>query len=54
MPRGPYGRRPLSSPGKKDGLYWEPALGEPESPLGPAVAKAQPHPELAGARPARG
>ena len=36
-----YARRLLSSPGKKDGLYWEPAPGEPESPLGPAVAKAQ-------------
>jgi hypothetical protein len=32
----------LSSPGKKDGLYWETKPGEPESPLGPLVAKAQP------------
>jgi hypothetical protein len=36
-----YARRLLSSPGKKDGLYWETAPGEPESPLGPLVAKAQ-------------
>jgi hypothetical protein len=36
-----YARRLLSSPGKKDGLYWEVAPGEPQSPLGPAVAKAQ-------------
>ena len=37
-----YARRLLSSPGKKDGLYWESKQGEPESPLGPLVAKAQP------------
>jgi hypothetical protein len=36
-----YARRLLSSPGKKDGLYWEAAAGQPASPLGPAVAKAQ-------------
>ena len=29
-------------PGRKDGLYWESKPGEPESPLGPLVAKAQP------------
>ena len=38
-----YARRLLSSPGKKDGLYWEPVAGQPESPLGPAVANAQMH-----------
>jgi hypothetical protein len=37
-----YARRLLSSAGKKDGLYWEAKPGEPESPLGPLVAKAQP------------
>jgi len=37
-----YARRLLSSPGKKDGLYWEAAPGEPQSPLGALVAKAQP------------
>ena len=36
-----YARRLLSSPGKKDGLYWAAKAGEPQSPLGPAVAKAQ-------------
>jgi hypothetical protein len=37
-----YARRLLSTPGKKDGLYWETKPGEPGSPLGPLVAKAQP------------
>jgi hypothetical protein len=36
-----YARRLLSSAGKKDGLYWETKPGEPPSPLGPAVARAQ-------------
>ena len=36
-----YARRLLSSPGRKDGLYWETKPGEKESPLGPAVARAQ-------------
>ncbi|MGE0580302.1 MAG: DUF2950 domain-containing protein [Reyranella sp.] len=36
-----YARRLLSSPGSKDGLYWETKPGEPQSPLGPAVARAQ-------------
>jgi hypothetical protein len=36
-----YARRLFSSPGKKDGLYWESKPGEPESPLGPLIAKAQ-------------
>jgi hypothetical protein len=36
-----YARRLLSSPGKKDGLYWETLPGEPDSPLGPLVANAQ-------------
>ena len=37
-----YARRLLSSPGKKDGLYWPAAPSDPQSPLGPAVANAQP------------
>jgi hypothetical protein len=37
-----YARRLLSTPGQKDGLYWENKPGEPESPLGDLVAKAQP------------
>ena len=36
-----YARRLLSSPGKKDGLYWEQRPGDPESPLGNLVAHAQ-------------
>jgi hypothetical protein len=36
-----YARRLLSTPGKKDGLYWDTQPGEPDSPLGPLVAKAQ-------------
>jgi len=36
-----YARRLLSSPGRKDGLYWDTAPGEPESPIGPALATAQ-------------
>lgn len=30
----------LSSPGKRDGLYWPPDLGEPESPVSDVVAEA--------------
>jgi hypothetical protein len=37
-----YARRLVSSPGNKDGLYWESKPGEPDSPLGPLLAKAQP------------
>jgi hypothetical protein len=36
-----YARRLKSLPGKKDGLYWPAAPGEPESPLGELVANAQ-------------
>ena len=35
-----YAQRVASSPGKKDGLYWPTAAGEPPSPLGDAVAVA--------------
>lgn len=35
-----YAQRVLSSPGKHDGLYWDVAEGQPESPLGPLVAEA--------------
>jgi hypothetical protein len=35
-----YAKRFLSTPGKKDGLYWPTKAGEPESPLGPLVATA--------------
>ena len=35
-----YARRFLSTPGKKDGLYWPDEPGKPQSPLGPLVAVA--------------
>ena len=35
-----YAQRFASSPGKKDGLYWEAKEGESSSPLGPLVAQA--------------
>ncbi|RPH68057.1 MAG: DUF2950 domain-containing protein [Myxococcaceae bacterium] len=35
-----YADRLLSSSGKRDGLYWKSAPGEPESPMGPAVSGA--------------
>ena len=37
-----YARRGLSSPGKRDGLYWASLPGEPESPLGAEFADAKP------------
>jgi len=40
--KGPqYARRLMSSPGKKDGLYWPASTDEQESPLGPLIAEAQ-------------
>ena len=38
---GVYATRFLSTPGHKDGLYWQVAEGETESPLGPLVDAAQ-------------
>jgi hypothetical protein len=35
-----YAQRIISSPGKKDGLYWPAAANEPQSPLGEAFALA--------------
>lgn len=35
-----YAKRFRSTPGTKDGLYWEAKPGEPASPLGPLAAKA--------------
>jgi hypothetical protein len=35
-----YAMRFRSSPGKKDGLYWETKPGEPASPFGPFIARA--------------
>lgn len=36
-----YAQKFESTQGKKDGLYWRVAPGEPPSPLGPLVAQAQ-------------
>jgi len=36
-----YATRGLSSPGKRDGLYWASLPGEPESPLGAEFADAK-------------
>ena len=50
-------RAALSTPGKRDGLYWASLPGEPESPLGPEFADAkagQPyHGYLIGSSPRR-
>jgi Protein of unknown function (DUF2950) len=35
-----YAQRIVSTPGKKDGLYWPTSGSEPDSPLGEAVASA--------------
>ncbi len=35
-----YAQKFKSTPGKKDGLYWQSAEGEPASPFGPLVAEA--------------
>jgi len=45
-----YARRFISSPGKKDGLYWLDKDGRSLSPLGPLVGAAAPEyaPEIAG------
>ena len=40
QPAGAYAQRIRSAPGKHDGLYWEAAEGEPESPAGPMLAAA--------------
>jgi hypothetical protein len=43
-----YAQRILSTPGKRDGLFWKAALGEPDSPLGPLLANAKPGQEFYG------
>jgi hypothetical protein len=51
---GEYAQRIISTPGDHDGLYWDAAEGETESPLGPLVTQAQdegyPDDIVAGAR----
>jgi hypothetical protein len=51
---GVYAARFISTPGKRDGLYWPVPEGEAESPLGPLIDAAQDagYPgELAGGKP---
>jgi hypothetical protein len=36
-----YAQKLMCTPGKRDGLYWEPADDEPLSPFGPLVAEAR-------------
>ena len=38
---GEYATRVLSTPGRRDGLYWPVAEGETESPLGPLIDSAR-------------
>ncbi len=47
-----YAQKFWSTPGKKDGLYWEVAPGEPLSPLGPLAARAQSEGYQTGENPA--
>jgi hypothetical protein len=35
-----YAQKILSTPGKQDGLFWDPADGEGQSPFGPLIAEA--------------
>ena len=46
-------RSSRSSPGKKDGLYWEVKEGEKQSPLGPFAAAAQKEGYTAGKKGAK-
>lgn len=49
-----YAQKFLSTPGKKDGLYWEAQTGEKPSPLGPFAAQAAREgyaPKKAGSKP---
>jgi hypothetical protein len=46
-----YAQKIVSSPGKKDGLYWPAAEGQPESPLGDLFADASAEGYKPGARP---
>jgi hypothetical protein len=39
--RGTFARKVDSTPGTHDGLYWKAGPGQPESPLGPRVARSE-------------
>jgi hypothetical protein len=49
--RGIYAQRIVSHPGKKDGLYWPTAEGQPPSPLGELAAQASAEGYKAGKAP---
>jgi hypothetical protein len=51
LPAGLYAQKLSSDPGKQNGLYWEVKKGQPQSPMGPAVAKAAAEGYLSGAGP---
>ncbi len=38
---GVYAQRLYSTPGQHDGLYWDAAPGEPDSPMGPFIEQAE-------------
>src|SRR5262249_10935480 len=40
IPAGTYASKLRSDPGKQNGLYWDVAVGQPESPAGPMLAAA--------------
>jgi len=40
VPAGTYARAIRSDPGRQNGLFWEVAEGEPQSPAGPLLAEA--------------
>ncbi len=40
LPAGLYAQKLNSTPGKQDGLYWQSAPGQPQSPAGPLLAAA--------------
>jgi hypothetical protein len=46
-----YAQKIVSSPGKKDGLYWPSAEGQPDSPLGDLFADASAEGYKPGAKP---
>jgi len=48
---GTYAQRIISRPGRKDGLYWETAPGEEQSPLGDIAAEAAAEGYRAGEKP---
>ena len=56
LPAGLYAQKLNSTPGKQDGLYWETAAGQPQSPAGPllAAASAEGYGEQAAAAPYHG